>query len=135
MVRITEVYVERLKSYGDFSNRRVGLRAVLDENDDVKDVYKRLAEECETLLELQEINVKKELVEKEKELYQRRLDELRKLKEEYFVIREELSKELDKLNETLAKIEELAQERQLKLSEKIIEKLRAIRRAIGYYDP
>jgi len=38
------------------------------------------------------------------------------------------------LEEELQKIERLAEEKQLKLSEKIIEKLRAIRRAVSGYD-
>jgi len=87
-VRITEIYVERLKSYGDYSNRTVGLKAVLDENDDVDEAYRELAGKCETLLKLQEIEADKKLVEW-----------------------------------------------QLKLSEKIIEKIRSIRRALDFYDP
>ena len=132
-MKITEIYVERLKSYGDYSNRRVGLRAVLEEGENVKEAYLKLAGECESLLELQEIRTRKELIEMEMKQYQERLEDLKKVKEEYVKIREELMNELNKLVEEIGKIEKLAEEKQLKLSEKIIERLRAIRRALGYF--
>ena len=136
MPRIVEIYVERLKSFGDYSNRRVGLRAILDENEDVKEVYLKLARECETLLEIQDIEAKKELLEWHIRQYEERRKELEKVREEFNKIRGELEKELQELADELRKIEKLAEERQIKFSERVLEKLRSIRRAIyGYYDP
>ena len=134
-MRITEIYVERLKSYPDYSNRSVGLKAVLDENDNVDEVYRELAGKCETLLKLQEIEADKKLVEWQIKQYEERKKELEKARQEFQEIREQLENELRELQEELMKIERLAEEKQLKLSEKIIEKIRSIRRALGFYDP
>jgi len=134
-VRITEIYVERLKSYGDYSNRSVGLKAILDENDNVDEVYKQLAGKCETLLEIQEIEANKKLIDLELMSYEERKKELEKARQEFQEIRKQLENELRELHEELMKIERLAEEKQLKLSEKIIEKIRSIRRALGFYDP
>ena len=134
-MRITEIYVERLKSYGDYSNRSVGLKAVLDENDNVDEVYKQLVGKCETLLEIQEIEANKKLIDLELMSYEERKKELEKARQEFQEIRKQLENELSSLNEQLLKIEKLAEEKQLKLSEKIIEKIRSIRRALDFYDP
>ncbi|GEM_PF-3214927 len=133
-MRVVEIYVERLKSYGDYSNRKVGLRAILDEGEDLREAYLKLAGECESLLEIKEIEARREAVEQQLKYYEERRRELEKAREEFEQIRSELSKSLRDLIETLEKIERLAEEKQLKLSEKIIEKLRSIRRALGYYD-
>ena len=134
MVRVTEIYVERLKSYGDYSNRRVGLKAVLGDGEDPKEAYLKLARECETLLDIQDIEAKKEVLEWHIRQYEERKKELEKAREEFNQIRQELEKELNSLAEELSKIERLAEEKQISLSQKVIEKLRAIRRALGYYD-
>jgi len=133
-MKVVEIYVERLKSYGDFSNRRVGLRAVLDGGENVKDAYLKLARECETLLDLRDIEADIELVERRKKEYEERYKELQTLVEEYNKIREELRSELRNISEELSKIERLYEEKELKLKESILEKLRRIRQAIGY-DP
>jgi len=134
-MKITEIYVERLKSYGDYSNRRVGLRAVLDENDSVEEAYRKLAEMCETLVEMQEIRSRREILEKEIKEYEGRYEALRKIKEEYAKIRDELLSELNRLREELEKIELLAEEKHLKLRDEIISKIREIRRALNFFDP
>ena len=134
-MRITEIYVERLKSYPDYSNRTVGLKAVLDEGENVEEAYRKLAEQCETLLEIQEIRANKKLIDLELMRYEERKKELEKARQEFQEIREHLENELRELQEELMKIERLAEEKQLKLSEKIIEKIRSIRRALGFYDP
>ena len=139
LVRVVEIHVERLKSYGDYSNRSVRLVARLDEGEDVREAYMRLAREAETLLEIQKISADKELVEAEMRSYEERVRELKAIREEFEEVRGSLVRELESLRGELEKIERLAEEKQLKLSEKIIEKIRAIRRAIyGYglsYDP
>ena len=134
-MRITEIYVERLKSYPDYSNRTVGLKAVLDEGENVEEAYRKLAEQCETLLEIQEIRANKKLIDLELMRYEERKKELEKARQEFQEIREHLENELRELQEELMKIERLAEEKQLKLSEKIIEKIRSIRRALDFYDP
>ena len=134
-MKITEIYVERLKSYPDYSNRTVGLKAVLDEGENVEEAYRKLAEQCETLLEIQEIRANKKLIDLELMRYEERKKELEKARQEFQEIREHLENELRELQEELMKIERLAEEKQLKLSEKIIEKIRSIRRALGFYDP
>ena len=133
-MKVVEIYVERLKSYGDFSNRRVGLRAVLDSGENVRDAFLKLARECETLLDLRDIEADIELVEKRKKEFEERYKELLAVKEEYDKIREELRSELRNISEELSKIERLYEEKELKLKESILEKLRRIRQAIGY-DP
>ena len=133
-MKVVEIYVERLKSYGDFSNRRVGLRAVLDSGENVRDAFLKLARECETLLDLRDIEADIELVERRKKEYEERYKELQTLVEEYNKIREELRSELRNISEELSKIERLYEEKELKLKESILEKLRRIRQAIGY-DP
>jgi len=133
-MKVVEIYVERLKSYGDFSNRRVGLRAVLDGEENVRDAFLKLARECETLLDLRDIEADIELVERRKKEYEERYKELQTLAEEYNKIREELRSELRNISEELSKIERLYEEKELKLKESILEKLRRIRQAIGY-DP
>ena len=134
-MKVVEIYVERLKSYGDYSNRTVGLRAVLDEGESVEEAYRKLAEQCETLLEIQRIEADKKLVEMQLTAYEERRKELEKARQEFQEIREKLEEELGELHEQLLKIEKLAEEKQLKLSEKIIEKIRSIRKALGFYDP
>ena len=138
-MRVVEIHVERLKSYGDYSNRSVRLVARLDEGEDVREAYMRLAREAETLLEIQKISADKELVEAEMRSYEERVRELKAIREEFEEVRGSLVRELESLRGELEKVERLAEEKQLKLSEKIIEKIRAIRRAIyGYglsYDP
>jgi len=133
-MKIVEIHVERLKSYPDYSNRSIRLVAKLDEGEDVKEAYLKLAQEAETLLELQKIEADKKAVESQVKALQERRDELLMLREDLRLIREAIGKELRKLEEELQKIERLAEEKQLKLSEKIIEKLRAIRRAVSGYD-
>jgi len=131
---VTEIYVERLKSYGDFSNRRIGLKAILDEGENLKEAYLKLAAECETLLEIGEIEVNLEYVKQRREEYERRKEELEKLYNEYNKIRVELAGELRRLSEEISKIERLVEEKELKLKESILEKLRKIRLALGMYD-
>jgi len=125
-MKITRIYVERLKSYGDYSNRTVGLEAILDENEGVKEAYLKLAQECETLLELKEIRAKKEelereleALEKKKKLFEEACNECRKL-------RKELEYELERLHSTLQEIESVAEEK-LKFQDKIMERLKAIK--------
>ena len=132
-VRVTEIYVERLKSYGDYSNRRVGLKAILDEGESLKDAYLKLATECETLLELREIEANLEYIKRRREEYERRKEELEKLFNEYNKIRLELTRELRRLSEEVSKIEKLVEEKELKVKESILEKLRKIRMALGWY--
>ena len=133
-MRVVEIYVERLKSYGDFSNRRIGLKAILDEGESLKDAYLKLATECETLLEIREIEADLERVKQMREEYEKRREELEKLFNEYNKIRTELGSELRKLAEEISKIERLVEERELKLKKSILEKLRKIRLALGWYD-
>ena len=133
-MRVVEIYVERLKSYGDFSNRRIGLKAILDEGESLKDAYLELATECETLLEIREIEADLERVKQLKEEYEKRKEELEMLFDEYNKIRTELRNELRKLAEEISRIERLAEEGELKLKESILEKLRKIRIALGWYD-
>ena len=138
-MKITRIYVERLKSYGDYSNRRVGLEAVLDGDENVEEVYTKLASLAETLLDKQEIQAKREAVEEEMKRYQERIEELEKVRDEYVKIREELTSELNRLAEEISKIEKLVEEKQLKLKDSILEKLRKIRHAVEFwsdpYDP
>ena len=134
-MRVSRIHVERLKSYGDYSNRAVRLEADLDPDDDLEAVYRELASRAETLLEISEIQAEKSWVEAEMERLKQRKEELEKLREEYYEIREELRKALSEVYWQLKKIEDLALSGQAKLSEKIIEKLAAIRRAIGFIDP
>jgi len=134
IMRVVEIYVERLKSYGDFSNRRIGLKAILDEGESLKDAYLELATECETLLEIREIEADLERVKQLKEEYEKRKEELEMLFDEYNKIRTELRNELRKLAEEISRIERLAEEGELKLKESILEKLRKIRIALGWYD-
>ena len=133
-MKITEIYVERLKSYDDYSNRSIGLKAVLDEGDNVDEVYKQLANKCETLLEIQEIEADKRLVELHIRQYEERKKELEKARQEFLEIRKQLENELNALREQLLKIEKLAEEKQLKLGEKVVEKLRSIRRLLEPFD-
>jgi len=133
-MKITEIYVERLKSYDDYSNRSIGLKAVLDEGDNVDEVYKQLANKCETLLEIQEIEADKRLVEFHIRQYEERKKELEKARQEFLEIRKQLENELNALREQLLKIEKLAEEKQLKLGEKVVEKLRSIRRLLEPFD-
>ena len=134
-MRVVEIYVERLKSYYDYSNRRVGLRALLDEGEDLREAYLRLAGECETLLDLKEIESERELIEERRREYERRVEELRKIRDEYHEIREELVRELNKLAEEVSRVEKLVETKGLRLREAVLEKLRRIRSAIGFYDP
>ena len=131
-MKIIEIHVERLKSYPDYSNRSVRLVAKLEENEDVKEAYLKLAKECETLLEIQKIEADKELIESRIRSYEERKKELEKMMEEFNEIRSKIVEELRSLEKELEVIERLANEKQIKLSEKIIRKLSAIRRAIGY---
>jgi len=132
-MKIVEIHVERLKSYPDYSNRSIRLVAKLDEGEDVKEAYLKLAQEAETLLELQKIEADKEVVEARIRSYEERKKELEKMIGEFEAIRESLMNELESLRKELEAIERLAEEKQLKLSEKILEKLRAIRRAVSGY--
>jgi len=136
-MRITEIYVERLKSYGDYSNRRIGLKAIIDEGEDLKEAYMDLARKCEELLDIQQIEAKTTEVEYFIKRYEERKKELEQLKEEYCEIREELNEELNGLRRELERIERLAEEKHLKLKDEILEKLRKIRNAIslGFYNP
>ena len=137
-MRVTEIYVERLKSYGDFSNRRLGLKAVMDEGEDLKEAYLKLAQTCETLLDIQEIQAEISAIELQKKIYEERRKELEQLKEDYYKIRSELLRELNELRNELEKIERLAEEKQLKLKDGLLDKLRKIRSALGFgynYDP
>ncbi|RLG85438.1 MAG: hypothetical protein DRO39_05605 [Thermoprotei archaeon] len=134
-MRIVEIHVERLKSYSDYSNRSIRLVARLDEGEDVKEAYLKLAKECETLLELQKIEADKSSIEAQIKSYEQRKKELEKIWNEFLKIREEIEKGLRSLEEELEKIERLAEEKQIKLSEKVLEKLRSIRRALYGYDP
>ena len=129
-----EIYVERLKSYGDYSNRRVGLRAVLDDGENVRDAFLKLAQECETLLDIGKIESDIELLKQKKKEYEEWYKELQAAAEEYHKIREELRSELRNISDELSKIERLVEEKELKVKESILEKLRKIRQAIGY-DP
>lgn len=132
-MRVVEVYVERLKSYGDYSNRRLGLKAVLDDGEDYRDVYVKLAAEVETLLEKERIEADKASVEAEIKAYEKRVQELRKLRDEFIEMRSQVLKGLAELEKELEKYEKRIEEGSFPL--KLLEKLREIRRAIGFYDP
>ena len=134
-MRVTEIYVERLESYDDFSNRKVGLRAILDERENPRDVFLRLARECETLLEIGEIESDIEFVERKKKEYERRKEELKTVLDEFHKIREELGGELRKLLEEVSRVERLVEEKELKLKESILERLRKIKSALLTCDP
>lgn len=134
-MKIVEIYVERLKSYGDYSNRKVGLKAILDEGEDIEQTYLELARKCETLLDIQQIEAKREELEYYIKRYEERKKELEQLKEEYYKIREELNSELIELRKEVERILTLAEQKHLKIKDEIIEKLKQIRNALGWYDP
>ena len=134
-MRVVEIYVERLKSYGDYSNRKVGLRAVLEEGEDLKEAYLSLARACETLLEIQGIEANIAEVELYTKVYEERKRELERLREEYRKIREELSEELSGLRQELEKVERLIEEKRVRLKDEVIERLRRIRSALTGFDP
>ena len=136
MARVTRIYVERLKSYGDYSNRRVGLEAVVDENEDIKEVYMDLAKACETLLDIQDIKARTEEMEYFIKRYEERKKELERLKNEYHEIREELNNELMNLRRDIDKIMELIESKGIRLRDEVIEKLKRIRNALyPWFDP
>jgi len=102
-MRVEKISVKRLKSYPDYSNREVGLEAYLDEGEDVKEAYTKLASLCETLLRIEEIKEDEELVKRRiqrLEEYKKRLQELSK---EVRDLVNETVTELDKLNKELGK--------------------------------
>jgi len=134
MVKVTKVYVERLKSYGDYSNRKLGVEAELSEGEDFHEVYLRLAKEVETLLELQHIEADKEIVEARRKILEERKEKLEAVREELRKLSQEIREEFSKLEEELENIEKLIEERKPKLTDEIIEKLRKIRAAIAWYD-
>jgi len=134
MGRVTKVYVERLKSYGDYSNRKLGVEVELSEGEDFHEVYLRLAKEVETLLELQHIEADKEIVEARRKILEERKEKLEVVREELRKLSQEIREELSKLEEELEKVEKLIEERKPKLTDEILEKLRKIRAALGWYD-
>ena len=130
-MRITEIYVERLRSYPDYSNRSVGLKAVLDEGDDVVEVYRELAGRCEALLRIQEIQVNIEDVEKQLKRYEEARQRLEKAKEEFEEIREQLTAELKRVSEEVEKIHKQLMDQEIELNDNILKKLRKIREALS----
>ena len=134
MVKVTKVYVERLKSYGDYSNRKLGVEAELSDGEDFHEVYLRLAKEVETLLELQHIEANKAVLEARRAELEERKRELMAAREELRKLGQEIREELSKLEEELEKVEKLIEERKPKLTDEVLEKLRKIRAAIAWYD-
>ncbi|MEM2512707.1 MAG: hypothetical protein QXU81_00080 [Candidatus Bathyarchaeia archaeon] len=133
-MHVTRIYVERLKSFGDYSNRCVGLEAMLNEEDNLREAYLRLASEAETLLEIQNIETDKQWVDLQRKDLEDRVEKLRQAKKEYEAIRDEVVLVLSELAKKLEEIETLAEQKHLKLGERVLEKIREIRRAIQYFE-
>jgi len=111
-VRVTEIAVRRLKSFGDFSNIAVELRAALAPSDDVEKVFEALLTKIEELIELgrdleyaaalsQEIEKKRKELRSEVEALEKTLDEYMAAVEELKKVRDVLSKELEEARELL----------------------------------
>lgn len=112
-MRITEIAVRRLKSFGDYSNVAVELRAALGPNDDVDTVYEALLTKVEELIELsrdleraeavaREVERRRAELRSEVEALERALEEYTGAVEELRRVRDELVRALEEARRALS---------------------------------
>ena len=80
-MKVKEVLFEKLVSYPDYSHIKVGLKAEVEEDEKVEEVFKELRNKVENLLKLEKLEREDEYVKwkiQELEEKRKRLEELRR---------------------------------------------------------
>lgn len=117
-LRIKEISVRRLRSFGDYSNIAVELRADLSVADDVEKVFEELLNKINEMIdiskEIEEASVVKENInttlkdlKRSTDEYRRLLLELLKIKADFEKLNDDISELFDRLNEKKSIIERI----------------------------
>jgi len=125
-MRVTEIAVRRLKSFGDFSNIAVELRASVGPSDDLDMVFEVLLAKINEYIELapqiekvsvyaEELEAKRKQLLEEIEAFAKALDEYRNAIEELRELKEGIARELEEAKQLLSQ----AQSRRQSLLEKL----------------